>query len=335
MPAHTEWDWLETYGAIEADPAIVHSNHWQSACNEVKRKLESTRPRDQTEQTFLKSTRWKDTPPDELIQKGSGWGALERRREVYSGDPSSNNPAVPFPDSSLGAAQQIWLELLEGGCLRAPASITDMPPSYMVQEEWVEILHRSLAHSSGDHWFSQLHLGIMRHYQGATEEAAKAWNQSTRHTVNPWALRNLAHLERIGGNAAKAAQFLLQASALHPSYYPLTIECADALLQAGNPGHCLSVIRSLSEALRNRGRPLIYETKALIGLNRLDEAENILTGKLVVDDIREGEGVLSETWFELHEKRMSQGENRPTNDDLRAEVRRKHPLPPAWTFAWW
>ena len=37
MPARAEWAWVETYGAVQADPDVVHGADWSAARDEVER----------------------------------------------------------------------------------------------------------------------------------------------------------------------------------------------------------------------------------------------------------------------------------------------------------
>ena len=47
------------------------------------------------------------------------------------------------------------------------------------------------------------------------------------------------------------------------------------------------------------GRICIFEIAALIRVGRLDEADRLINGPLVMPDVREGDVMLTDLWFEL------------------------------------
>ena len=84
------------------------------------------------------------------------------------------------------------------------------PDGYVVQPEWCEMLEGAVAAGRGTHWFSWLHLGVMRYHAGARDAARRAWEASLERVETPWALRNLAVLAREDGRLHSHAAFTLQ-----------------------------------------------------------------------------------------------------------------------------
>lgn len=60
-----------------------------------------------------------DTPPAEVVQRGAGWGVLERLRRAAAGEPPFCSIRLVFDDATLMAAQTPWLALLRDGALSA------------------------------------------------------------------------------------------------------------------------------------------------------------------------------------------------------------------------
>ena len=60
----------------------------------------------------------------------------------------------------------------------------------------------------------------------------------------------------------------------------------------------LSLVDSLSDELRENGRIRILYAAALLRSGRLDAADEILHSDLVVPDVREGDELLSDLFFE-------------------------------------
>ena len=80
---------------------------------------------------------------------------------------------------------------------------------------------------------------------------------------------------------------------------PLAIEAMRALIEAKQYEQALALFESLPKALREVGRIRIFEIAALIRMGRLDEAETLINGPLVMPDVREGDVLLTDLWFEL------------------------------------
>lgn len=79
------------------------------------------------------------------------------------------------------------------------------------------------------------------------------------------------------------------------------------------PERAAAYARQAAEAappeLQRLPRVRLSEAQALVGLERLEEAEAILLqdGGLIVPDIREGEQTMSEVWIALQQKKYGLG----------------------------
>jgi hypothetical protein len=139
MPGNTEWTWLEAYGLMDADPEATRGSDWRQAYEAVDRQLKKMMPQEFLESMLVETNAFADNPPDEIIQSGSGWGALESHRLKHSGEKTFCPPSMNFGENSIGADQKPWLELLERGALPyvKPA---DSPGGWMIQDEWRKLL---------------------------------------------------------------------------------------------------------------------------------------------------------------------------------------------------
>lgn len=323
MPAGAEWAWLEAYGLLQADPAVVHGADWDRAWRAVDAQLDALIPQPALDAEFARSARFADRPPDAVIQHGSGWGALELQRRERDGEPPFCGPELPFdvPDAS---EQAPWLALLDGAFPPAPAD--GEPGAWMVQAEWRRKLEAAVQEGGSGHWLSWLHLGVMRCDAGDIDGAREAWERSLALEPSAWALRNLAVLAEQAGAAEQAADLWLQAHRLMPGQLQLAIECGQALLAAGKPQAWLDLLPTLPEETRAFGRIRYLQARALLAVGEFDMVEAMLPG-LVVPDMREGEVSLSELWFNLHEQRLARQEGVPVGDALKARVRKEFPPP--------
>ncbi len=326
MPAGAEWAWLEAYGLMQADPAAVHDEAWEPAWRSVQDRLDRALRPGFLEQELDRTAAMADRPPEAIAQRGSGWGALERRRREKAGIRPFCGAAMPFDNPSLGNAQKPWLQLLDTGNLPAAAP-DDGPGAWLTQPEWRSLLEASVRNDAGDHALAWLHLGAMRHQANDLAGARAAWERSLTLGRTPWALRNLAILARNEKRLPEAAALIAEAQRLAPANLPLAIECGDLLLKAGRPEAWLDRLGAMPSPIRHAGRIQVLEIKALVELGRYDEAERMLLGDLVVEDLREGENALTEIWFDLQARRLAAGEQSPVTDTHRARARKEHPLP--------
>lgn len=328
MPAETEWTWLEAYGLMEAEPELVHGSDWKKAYQSVDKKLKEMMPPEILKSELLNSKIMAEQPPDEIIQRGSGWGALENYLRKRSGIETFNPPSMIFDDNSLSIDQIPWMALLNDGEL-PHIEPTGAPGGWMIQSEWRKLLEEAVNAGHGEHWLSWLHLGVMYYEAKETDAARNAWEKSLELSPSPWAYRNLAALARRDKKLDEASDLLLTALKMAPQMLALALECCRTLLQANRPQDMLNLLDDLPDEIRNRGRMQIIEARAAMQMDDLQRVEEILQSQPSVADVREGEVTLSNLWFEMHEKRISAAENIPIDDKLRQRVREEHP-PPSW-----
>lgn len=331
MPAGAEWEWLEAYGLLEADPAAVHSADWERAQDAVQAAFDRLIPAAQLEEEFARSAPMARTPPVEILHWGSGWGALEQKRRKATGEAPLCGPELVFAEASLGEAQEPWLQLLERGEL-PPADPVLPPPSYMAQPQWHKLLEESIASGRSRHWLGWLQLGVLRYAAGDPQGAKEAWQRSLEMAETPWAWRNLAVLAKEEGNEAEASDLLLKAARKRPDVKPLVMECGKALLAAGRYADWLALLAALPAPMRNCGRVILMEAQAALATGELEIVERILSQKIEIPDLREGEVSLSDLWYGLQEKRLAQAEGVEIDDRLRERVRKEFPPPPHLDF---
>ncbi|GII67512.1 hypothetical protein Skr01_75970 [Sphaerisporangium krabiense] len=298
LPAGESWSWVEAYGLLHAggDPeAALESLLPRSAMDGVEGCL--------------------DRPPTEILHAGSGWGALESRRRRLT------SPATPFPDSTLGAEQEPWLELLRTG--QVPEGTPNTAPvSYQVGPDW-----RALLEMAPPTWPGLLHLGVARFHAGDAEGAAAAWESSLALARNPWALRNLAVVARQAGDVASAAVLLREAHSMAPAVRALAVEALEVLIEV-DPAEALTFVDGLAPDTRTHGRIRMLECAAAIRAGRLERAQRVADTSLVVDDLREGEDSLGDLWFRYHEARAAAAD--PASTARR--VREENPMPRPYDF---
>ncbi len=328
LPPRTEWEWLEAYGAIDGTHgAVVHGTNWDAAWKETQRAINANITLEKLEQLLAASRPMAQRPPQEFIQKASGWGALENRRRAKAGQDPCSPPSVPFPDDTMGPEQAPWLELLEKGVFPQTAPGV-APVSWMIQAEWREMLEKSVQAGKSDHWLAWLHLGIM--YLGGQwsfDKARSAWQTSVARKPNAWAYRMLAALATHEKKPAEAAEIYPKAVALAPDNQRLVIECGKSLVEAGCARQWLRIVDTLPASVRGHGHVKVYEALAAVEVDDLDRAGRVLHEPFELVEVREGETTSVQAWFAYQEKRIARAEGIAIDEALKERVRRECPPP--------
>ncbi len=331
MPAGAEWTWLESYGLMEADPAAVHGSDWTLARRSVEGSLERLIPHTVLDSEFGRAGKYAVCPPVELLQRGSGWGALERLRREASGEQPFCSEELVFDDESLCEEQEPWIALLQNG--EFPTFEADAEPcGYMVQAEWRALLEDAANKGGGTNWLAWLHLGMMRYHAGERDDARRAWERSLEQANTPLAMRNLAALAQEEKRFDDAAELLVAACRMRPSLRPLAVECGRVLIDADRPREWLNLVTKLPQSVRTVGRIRLLEARAALAVGDFKTVERLFAEKPVIDDLREGDTSLSGLWFDFHEQRLAAAEHVSVNNELRTRVRRDFPMPPEIDF---
>jgi tetratricopeptide (TPR) repeat protein len=325
MPPRTEWSWLEAYGPLQADPAVVHGRDWHAAFTHAERRLDALISRDTLDREFEQTAALADRAPAEILHHGSGWAALEQRRKTLA-----PVPALPFPESTLGPDQAPWLALLRDGALPARDS-ADGIGTLQSSSAWRELLETSLARG-GDHWLTWVHLGIARYRGGDLAGARSAWEASIEATPTAWAFRNLAVLAAAQADVDNAIELYLEAAGLAPDLVPLAIEAAGAMLTFGRFDELLEFVATRPPAVRNAGRIRLLHTEASLQKGNLETVRAFFDRPMDIANIREKEIALSELWFGWQRAKEERKLGRPLAETERLQLRKDRPPPAEFDF---
>lgn len=319
LEPESEISWLEAYGPLDADPALVHGEDWSAARAETAARLAAALPRadvDAAHRAWLE--RAADTEPGERIATGSGWGALEVLRAGH------RLPGTPFDAATLGAEQAPWRTLLDTGRLPAPGGAAVPPGPTLVAPHWRDMLETAPAEP-----LTEYHLGVAQWHADDRAQAVRSWERGLRNASPRWPLlRCLAVADLVGGHPGRAAERYAEAfddlcagprnaggSGAGDGAGPrngdgpgdaggdatavvaaLGREAVEALLGAGRTGEARAVWDRLPETVRARGRFRLLDAMILVAEGRPAEARAVLDEGIEVADLREGAAVLGELW---------------------------------------
>ncbi len=326
LPAGAACSWLEAYGLLEADPAIIHGKDWIRAYQHVEEVLQSLVSVEDLNSEYQQGAELFDYPPVEFYQYGSGWGALERRRrEVFSEKPFPCSGLL-FGDDSFTDEQTPWLNLLESGGF--PAEDEKYPPiSYMVDNKWGELIEQALMGQSAENWFAWYQAGVIRFHAGDRAGALEAWKRSITLTWTPWAVRNLAILAWQEDQVDLAADLLVEAYQAAPDILSLAIECGGCLNDDGRHREWLQMVPDLPQPIRLNGRIRLLEAQAALMEGKLNIVESFFEDNVEVADLREGENSLSDLWFDYQMLKLSMDEKIPMDHPGVFQDRELQPVP--------
>ena len=307
MPPNTAWEWLEGYGAINVSPSEAHGE-WHGAIDATARELDGIISAEKMEEILVSTKKVAKSPAKETILRGSGWGALEN----YSRSKTGDKPLSPHLDfGQTGAEQEQWKELLDTGSFGSHSPL-EVPPSWMLAEEWTEMMKKAADGPDRYNWYTQLQYGMTLFAEGKFEDARKRIERSYSLSPSPWALYCLGQLARvIEGNREDCAVMALQASKMKPDDPSLVKEAAKALARVEKWGLLKDFFDSLPEDIRRIPRLMMYRARAELMTGNLETAEKLLyeDGGIVVADIREGEESVTELWYDI-EKMKAEREGR-------------------------
>ena len=285
MPPRTTWEWIEAYGAIEGDPKELFGP-WRRAVQAMNARVDAVLP-----EAFLDSEleRTRSTfalQPGEIVQYGSGWGALEEARR---GCRLTKHLDFGTPQP----AQAEWVQLLRYGGMSEEA-----PVSYLVQPEWFSLLR----HSRFRNWKILFHLALNEFRLREYGSAEKHLEESVALRKNAWNLFALANVYRVTGRTELALNLLEELVSDNPDDSALAKECLKIFVELrGTPDRILAICDKLSSELRKKPLLCFFRAYALAHSGKLEEAEAILTrnGGLEIPDIREGENSISELYLDI------------------------------------
>ena len=296
IPYMTAWEWLEAYGPIQTRTERIFGA-WETAVDEVETTLNTLLPERELD-TLLKQTRESFAlKKGTLHSRGSGWGALENLRRRHAGEP----PLSPHLDFGNPEKEQLpWIDLLKFGTL--PETHPDtVEPSYLVQEEWFDLLKKSVLGAGRFQWNTWLHLGLCQYYRNDFERAENSFEHSLSLATTPLGLYAMANLCRITGRKEESASFFAAALRKRPDDLSLVKESFKGILEAGKAELLLTLYSILPEKHRNNPMLRFLYASALVQLGDWRSAEAILeeNGGLDVPDIREGETSFSDLYLSI------------------------------------
>lgn len=325
MPGGARWTWTEAFGPLDADPAGVHANDYAASCKSAESAIDRVLPPGVLKNLDSEFAPVLTKSPEQVLHKGAGWGALERRRAARQGIADPIPPELMFEEDTLGREQRPWIELLEKGRLPEPSADSSDLGQYMIQDDWLFMLERAAMEGTSDHWHAWNMIGIMRMERLDHPGARQAWSESLRQRPTSWVLRNMAKLEIQERHPEEGLRLLMEAWEKGPRFQALAVEVATTLQKHGKLDEVLRFCNALPEHLRRHERIDLAMGFAGLPFGRWDLAEKVFENGLAT--VRERETSLSDLWVAYHAHKLARAENVPITDELIKRAELEHPVP--------
>ena len=290
LDAESEVAWLEAYGPLDAAEAV----------DEVEARLEAVLPRADVDAAYAAWKPYADTEPGEVLATGSGWGALEVLRADWK------LPGTPFEESTLGAAQEPWLQLLRAGAFPEPRRVRP-PGETLVAPHWRDMLETAPATP-----LTEYHLGVAQWHAGDRAQAVRSWERALELAPSLWPLlRCLAVADQDSGNHERAADRYADAfddlcaerrdhgESWTAATAALGRETIEALLAVRRTAQARAVWDRLLPGIRQRGRFRLVEAGLLLAEGLPEEALDVFRAGFEVADLREGAEAIGRLWSRL------------------------------------
>ena len=302
MPPNTAWEWLEAYGAMNADGKTVHGD-WSGAINEVESHLSRMLPEEELDRILCETACMAKTPANKPVSYGDGWAALENLRRKKAG--SKELPAhLDF--GCTGEEQEPWKQLLENGCF-PECDPVQVQISWMDQPEWTMLLEKAIAGSDKFNWTAYLHLAAIYLIGNDSEKALCALETSMRLQPSCWTMYIMAKAAESKGNKEEAAVMAMRAAKMKKDDVSLAKEAMKMLYQAEQYDQMLALEKEMPPEIASHNRIKLLKAFAILNTGDINGAEELFYegGGIVIADIREGETTTSELWFQIEEAKAA------------------------------
>ncbi len=323
MPGASEWSFTEFFGAFDADPGRV-SGDWDDSSRYIESVIDGLLPDRELELLDEGYRKYSVRTPIELLHSGSGWGALEARRREADDDDRKMPTGLLFENEQMESEQSPWLGLLNG------KPLTELT-SWMTDPNW-EARLQQVADSDSENPLPLLHLGLLYHEEGRTDDALRLWIDSLRREDTALARRNIAMLQYGRGNTAEAVESLRRAFELEqpePSA-ALTVELIGMLCKTGGHAGAWELFEDLPDETKTDEKIAVAAAEAASELGNDDYLHDVFGRPLAY--IKEGETKLVEYWYRMQARRIAAEKGVDAGDAEFEEARKNCPPPAAIDF---
>ena len=317
MPPRTVWEWVETYGAMQADKKKIHGD-WKEARGEVE-EIFAKRITKPFLEKVLSDTSEMAKSPAKSIFRNEGWASLEILRREKAGERDFMCPHLDF--AKTDELQKIWISLLEDKTV-GEHDPKEVPSSYQIQEEWLALLYEAIDGKDSENWYAHYLLGAAETAKGNLRMAKLLLEKSLSLSESAWSHYVLGIIARLEERENEYVGHMLSAFENRNDDISLAKDIFRCLYETKMSEKTVELYNAAAENVKNDNRCRLLYAYALTRIGEIDEAERIIVNGgryITVADIREGEIITSELWEAIREKRGDKGTNLPKELDFRMQ----------------
>lgn len=310
FPPHACWDWLEALGPITVDPKDVHGDYNVGSAT-IEKWLDKNLPESKLDEIFA-DTKEMTTQPYKAVMKGHPWGALDLIIKKRNG---SRTHCEYLDFGELEPEQMLWYNFLKNGYLDEPDP-KDPPVSFMVQDEWFELLKKTVKAGDSHNWFAWYQLGLCYFHREDFERAGEMFDKSLSLKESTWAYHGLGNVAKAQGEFGKAVRLLNKALSMNSSDITLAKEIMSVALRSKDYDIVKVIFGNIAESSKKDGLIQSYYAIALSHTGHLEEAKAIFEewGDKAVVDRREGVDAITDEYVWCL-KEIARRDGHPYPDD--------------------
>ena len=318
LEAHGAVRFTQVFGGMNTDPDRT-DGVWQDAQKYVSSLVDAQLSPEELRRCDAEFCADEEARPAELLHRGSGWGALEEKRQ-----PGYAPKGLVFPADTLREEQKPWLALLETG--KYPEFGEErIPLAWMTGARWEELLSASLEKPENVTAAGLLQLGAMLVESGRRGEGEKTIRRSQETLPSAAACFCLAQLALADGRTDDAcretAEGLRQTeSASRPDF---ALAAVRTYTKAGRCAEAWDCYASQPEEIRSDERLRFAAARAALETRHLDFLERQFCESFATT--REGDTSLLDLWFEYQAALAAEKRGTAVTPELLAEARRLRP----------
>ena len=171
-----------------------------------------------------------------------------------------------------------------------------------------------------------MQMAVIEYAAGNTDTALELFRESVSVEENAWSYRNIAMIYRNEYKKFDEAYiYMKKAFELIKTTRGILVDTATTYLAAGKYTEWIEAFEELGE-FKNDGRLKLHKVSALMALDRYDEAAEILNPDFSMPDIKEADSALSDIWFKLYGKFITDETGITDEKEVKALVEERYPL---------
>lgn len=299
MAPRTAWEWVEQYGAVQVEREVLSMDF--ADARRCMNKEAQMRNRIESPDRSLQSSKEWTKKAAKVVMRASGYADLENRRRKQNGE----TPVFEHLDfKSADGRTKEMIEFLETGIFPNPDP-AEPPMDYVYGDAWQKLLQAEVKENAADNWYAHLQLGLMQFQKNDLERAEMEFTRSLECGESAWAHYAMANVYVQLEDKPAAIRHTLEAIKMRDSDLGFLKVCFKLLIAMGGYAQVIELYEKLPDSFKANTRLQLGKIEALYNLDKKKEAFDLLCrdGGIEVDDIAEGDDILTRLWNELRESK--------------------------------